>query len=276
MCLTKNMELNNSQLESSKTDYLNQSPSNIFLYGVIILIGMLLLGSLVGNWYFYQQYSEVKYQMSDLEDLIAKIQSEQDEKVNLTEMNKFPGLNPEIIISPTLIPTPQENSVFEGNLNINYFPIQWLSYSNQYQKVAQSFTLDKSLTTQKIKLKASFAVGSLITLGIFESGNVEDFIDGKLVSSGSIQAQKIVKEEVFEILLDKPAQLDAFKNYVFVVWVEDANTQTAIAFSEANIIENGIMFTYTRLIGGNGEILNDDHTWQPWNSQDVLYEFVAM
>lgn len=75
------------------------------------------------------------------------------------------------------------------------------------------------------------------------------------------------------MVLDKPIKLEANKEYVMVIYVDDLLTQTAIAFAYEDIFSNGKMYEFVRLTGGNGEILDNNHNWMPENSQDVLYSF---
>jgi len=173
--------------------------------------------------------------------------------------------------SPT--PTPEYNIFADKTLKVNYYPVQYSTYTNQQQEVAQTFTLDKDETIQAVTLQASFGVGGAIKLNIYEAGNVTDLTDGKLVGGGSYMASNIIKETPFEVILDKPIQLQANKQYSLVISSSDQKTQTAIEFSENDVIKNGKMYEYSRLVGGNGQILNQKHSWQPINNQDLIYTF---
>jgi len=97
-----------------------------------------------------------------------------------------------------------------------------------------------------------------------------------LVAFGKIDASKIVKEQVFDVILDKPVQLETNREYALVISVNDNSTQTAIAFSESDIFSNGKMHKFTRVVGGNGEIIDNNHSWQPENSQDIPYSFKGL
>jgi hypothetical protein len=170
-------------------------------------------------------------------------------------------------------PTPADYFFMDPSIKLNYFPVQYSTYSKQQQKVAQTFTLTDDLTISAVKLKASFGVGNNINLEIYEAGNVQDLTQGTLVGSGMFPATDIVKESTFEVILEKPVHLKANEKYAFVISVDDTITQTAIAFSENNILKNGSMYEFTRSVGGNGELLSNGHSWAPINNQDLLYTF---
>lgn len=218
---------------------------------VIIMIVVTVL-SLSSSAFLYYQNTQLKKQVT---------QTQKTQPIQLT-------------VSPTPSPTPS-NIFKDESLKINYFPVQYMTNSKQIQKVAQTFTLDEDKIIESVELKASFGVGDNIKLSIYEAGNVSDLTKGTLVGSGLFPATDIVKEIPFKVILDKPVQIKANKEYSIVIEPSDNLTQTAIAFSERDILDNGKMYKYTRLIGGNGEIIDEQHSWQPINNQDLLYSLVS-
>lgn len=155
----------------------------------------------------------------------------------------------------------------------NYFPVKYrLGIS---QEVGQSFRLDSSKSVSGIALKGSYGVGyGAIKVSLFELLNEYDLRAGKKVAEGSFVANSIRKEEEFNVSFTSPVTLNTNQDYVFIVSSENNQTEAGIAFTESDIDKIGKMHEYTILSGGNGEILNSNHSWQPRNSYDVVYRLI--
>lgn len=235
-----------------------QGQSQTWKIATFILL-LIVIVVCVFSYYLYSQLTTVKNEL----------------KQSLEEIDNMKLVDtPSITLTPT--PTPADYYFNDSSLKTNYYPVMYNTYSLQQQKVAQTFTLSTDLTTQVLILKASFGSGDDIFVNIYQTGNVEEFTKGTLVAKGKFSAKDIIKQDTFEVVFDTPIQLSANVGYVLVVSVDDKSTQTAIAFTENDFFNNGKMYEYNRLVGGNGEVTDNNHSWQPQNSQDLLYYFKSL
>jgi len=163
----------------------------------------------------------------------------------------------------------QLDATQEPSYFTNYFPVKFISW--QSQKLGQSFQLNDERTISKLILKGSFGVGGDLIITIHELIGPEAVELSSPIGSGTFAATDIIKEKEFIVEFEEPIILEAETKYMFVVEVENRKTQAGIGFAEADIYENGKMYRYTPLYGGNGELLDPRHSWQPRNSYDVIF-----
>jgi hypothetical protein len=161
----------------------------------------------------------------------------------------------------------------------NYYPVQYRYGS--YQKVAQSFVLDEGLTIHGIRVEPSFGIGGDIRLSLYrlsedpEARNVEDIQANDMVATALTAAFDIVKQQPIVFRFEGDVDLVAGQEYIFVVETSDTTTQTSIAFADTSIdAGRGDMYVYTRLVGGNGQLLDSSHSWQKRAGQDIVYALV--
>lgn len=156
----------------------------------------------------------------------------------------------------------------------NYFPVQYQTTSSQYQKVAQAFKPNKSAEVSKVTLRASFGVGNEIQVDLREAPDSKNLDQGSLLARGKFAGGDIVNEKEFDVTFDKKVGIKSDTVYAIIIATTDKETQTAVAFSEGKDTSAcGKMHVYTRLIGGNGEILNNEHSWQSKNNGDLAIAF---
>lgn len=153
----------------------------------------------------------------------------------------------------------------------NYMPVKY-RYGN-YQKVGQTFMLDQRTVVNLVELQGSYGLGEIANLYIVETSDPDDDNLDNIIASGEFVPEDIIKEEKFNVILDRPVELDPFVTYFLWIEVPDERTEANIGFVEANIYDEGKMYLFTRLTGGNGGISDPNHSWQPRNSNDLIFEF---
>jgi hypothetical protein len=252
------------EMKSSNNKYL--------IFAGIFTFILILIASATGFVYLKQQKVQ--------QDLQEKISQGEDLIVSLKEEKQLIEEDKEILVTATV----ELNYVVEDLRRqihetqnppyfTNYFPVQYRF--ERYQKVGQSFRVVSPQTISGIVLKASYGVGNDIYVNLYQLDEFLQVNSSSPIATGEYKATDIVKEKDFEVDFNAPVTLESGVNYGFVVETRDKMTQTAIAFAEADINETGRMYKYTRLIGGNGEILDSEHSWQPANSSDVIFRWVG-
>lgn len=157
---------------------------------------------------------------------------------------------------------------------VNYFPVRYRF--GKSQELGQSFRLTTPKNVSGITLKGSFGIGKNVSLTLMELTNPLSLNTGKKLAYGVFTADSIVKEKAFDVLFSSPVVLAADKDYVFIVNAEDKLAQAGIAYAESDIDKTGNMYEYTSITGGNGEILSENHSWEPKNSYDVVYNLIDL
>jgi hypothetical protein len=162
-----------------------------------------------------------------------------------------------------------KQSIGKPSYFTNYLPVKYLQ--GKSQELGQSFRLSTPQNISGITLKGSYGAGNKIKVSLFELADAANLRSGKMIAEGSFIASNIEKEKDFSVPFISPVTLNANQDYAFVVSSVDNKTEADIAFAESDIDQAGKMYVYTRLSGGNGEILDANHSWQSRHGQDVLY-----
>lgn len=171
----------------------------------------------------------------------------------------------------------QENEVLKEELEViknppyftNYLPVKFRF--GRSQKAGQMFLQEKPQTISTVILQGSYGVGGSIIVSIFEIPDVNNIGDGISLTTSKFPVDRIKKTQKFEMLFDKAVDLEGGKSYLLTVESENDTTDAGVAFAEADIVSNGRMYIYSRLIGGNGEIIDEEHSWQPKDNFDLIY-----
>ena len=236
---------------------------------VIIFLVVFLVISVVGIVFLLIQNQNYKKTTNDLN---GQLNQKELEMGKLSEENE--ALENEVISLQQQVDEyiKKLNELENPPYFTNYYPVKYLF--NMPQMLGQSFILDEDITVNGLELIGSYGVGDKVTVTLYKLDKEPFHLNDKVVQ-GSYNAQDIVKEKSFSVPFGKKVELEANIDYIFILEATNAQTQAGIAFAEADIEENGKMWSYTRLIGGNGEILDTNHSWQPRNSHDVIYKFIV-
>ncbi len=157
----------------------------------------------------------------------------------------------------------------------NYLPVQYNTFSSQYQKVAQTFRAAQTQKVYSFVMTPSFGTGNDLKITLRKWSINQPFETGELVFEKHVSLSFVKPEKEFFIALDMnvPVELVGNQTYVLVIEPNDKTTQTGVGFSDANPDETGDFYTFTRLVGGNGEILDSQHTWQLKSGSDMVFRF---
>ena len=169
------------------------------------------------------------------------------------------------------IESPDETAT--PDVKINYYPVKYNSYSKEQQRVAQTFRLGDDRIISSLILRASFGVGNDLKIALYEFVDAKNLEAGPMLALTTFPATEVVIEPEFKVEFKQQIRLEADMDYVFVVESKDQLTQAGIAYSEGDVDQTSSMYVFTRLIGGNGKILDNKHSWQPKYTQDILYKF---
>lgn len=194
------------------------------------------------------------------------------------EINSLAKENKELkselaVVKEKLKTMEKPNKTVTPNVRTNYYPVKYNKFSNEQQKVAQTFRLGEDKVISSLILRASFGVGNDLEVTLYGFVDAKNLEVGPVLVSATLPATEVVREPEFKVDFRQQVRLGADTDYVFVVESKDQFTQTGIAYSEGDVDGTGSMYVFTRLIGGNGEILDNRHSWQPKYSQDVFYRF---
>jgi regulator of replication initiation timing len=241
-----------------------------YLVFVTLGIFILLLVSLYFNYSSNSGINSTQKRISDLESNISQHQ---------TTISDLQLANDYLKEESNLLQT--QNDDYLKRLNelenppyfTNYLPVQYRF--GKPQKIGQTFTVTKNTNVAKIALKGSYGVGGNIIISIYEFPGPQNIKLAAAIAKGFFPATEIVKGKEFEVTLAKPANLVPGQEYFLVAEPEGTKTQAGIAFAEKDIYPDGKMYEFTRMIGGNGEILDTNHSWQPKNSYDVVFTLIS-
>jgi hypothetical protein len=156
---------------------------------------------------------------------------------------------------------------------LNYALVQFNRYSQQQQKIAQTFRLSEGKIISNLILRSSFGVGNNIKIVLYEFVDAKNLEAGPILASATFPAFDLAREQEFRVNFQQQISLEANTDYVFVVETIDQVTETGIAFATRDVESTGRMYMFTRLIGANGHILDNNHWWQPRHSHDILFRF---
>lgn len=180
----------------------------------------------------------------------------------LIETTTHPSSSPTIAPSQSPSPTPIET---------NHYPVKYIL--DQSQEVAQSFQVESTATISGIRVTPAYGVGSRINLSLYELVNSDNLRAGTLIANSFIDPDLIHDGQPYDIAFESET-LYPDTDYVFILDADDNKSETMIKIAYADIDPSGKMFVYSRLIGGNGNILDSNHSWQPKNDQDIIYELI--
>lgn len=228
------------------------SPSKYVIAGIAILIVLVLV------------YINFTQQIS--------IQAMEHQVIELTKSNQVLEKQNQKLQTDLDNALAQLRKKAEEKLNANYYPVQFNTFSNQYQKIAQTFQIDGTKTSNTIELTASYAVGNDINLSIYRWVENTPFESGTLLLKTHFPSSSIPANETFWVTFPQPITLTP-NTYVMIFSAGDEVSQTSLKFSKGNPDPNGQMYIFTRIIGANGEILDAVHSWQIQANADLVYEF---
>lgn len=222
-----------------------------YLLGILIVLLLVLV--------LYLVYTQMQMKQK-LEDLNSQLESQSHQNTQLTTEKEDLSLQLDRINNPPYF--------------TNYLPVKY--FFTGYQKAAQVFTLDSPKNVSGIRLQASYGVG-IATVALYEVDSDPDILDASppLVQK-QFSGQMVIKEKPFDVIFPNPVVLESDKKYALIISVNDKNSEINVGFAEADTQKNGMMYIFSRLIGGNGEILDPKFSWQPRNLRDLIYELIDL
>ena len=232
----------------------------------IILSSLLLLFAFGGAAYLFIQNKNNSEKLNSLTAELAK----KDEEIK-TKDTENSGLKVEIGSLGAQVEeyVKKVNEIENPPYFTNYLPVKYLF--EKPQKLGQSFHQSGDLKLGSIRFKGSFGVGGDVVLRVYELNDPKTVDLTNPVAEGTFPAGDIVKEKSFDVGLNTSVTLVTDKDYFFSLEPVSKDTQAGIAFAEKNIVDGGKMYIYTRMIGGNGEIVDPNHSWQSKNNYDVVF-----
>lgn len=232
-------------------DYNTKSNNSVIVMAVVSLLVVCLFIAIASLVFVYSRYNEMKSQNDLLINEKQQIQEEViDAENKIDELEKGSDMN---------------------NIT-DYFPLSRVSQTNSgLKRIGQSYTPTEDTYVTKITLKANYAVGKNAMLNIQQTDDVLDVSKENILTQGTIYLADVVKEEYFDVLLATPVQLKQDVNYFMWIEVPDDKTEIGIAYLKEDVVDNGNLYFYNRLIGGNGNILNEELSWQVDKGADLVF-----
>ncbi|OGM25455.1 hypothetical protein A2715_05400 [Candidatus Woesebacteria bacterium RIFCSPHIGHO2_01_FULL_39_32] len=257
-------QLSNSQIDTQPEQVVKKSPK---LWIIIIVFSIFLIVAIAVGAYFYQQSNKRSEEISSIsESLEQKNQEISETKAEQERLSEeISSLESQISEYIKKI-----NELENPPYFTNYLPVKFVF--DKSQKMGQSFHQEENKRISSIQFKGSFGIGNSLILNIYELNDPKTVELTNMLAAGKFPAADIAKESLFIFPLDRSVQLMGGKDYFITVESEDTLTQAGLAFAEQNIVDDGKMFVFTRTIGGNGEIIDSNHSWQPRNNYDVIFE----
>lgn len=239
-------------VSNSTTPQPRKITSQAIMFGAIIpLILLVVVGLLV--------YNQLQLK-SQVDNLTSQLQQQSEENSQLK------GDNAAL--------TSQIDQVKNPPYFTNYLPVKYLN--TDYQKAAQVFQLTSSQNVSGIRLQSSYGTGNL-TLSLYEVSPGSPQIESStLLTQKQFPGTLVVKEKQFDVLFNSPLVLEAGRSYALVLEADDQKSEIDISFTEADTNDAGEMYIFSRTIGGNGEILDPNFSWQPRHDQDLVYELLGL
>lgn len=232
-------------------DLKTKSNNSMIVMIMVSLLLVCLLIALASVIFVYLKYNEMKSQ-------------------NQLLINEKQQIQEKVIDAENKIDELEKGSEIDNNTY--YFPLNRVSPSNTgLKKAGQFITPAEDIYVTKIMLKANYAVGKNAMLFIQQTDDVMDVSKETVLTQGIINLEDIVKEEFFEVLLATPMQLKRDVTYFMWIEVPDEKTEIGIAYLNGDVVENGNMYFYDRLIGGNGSILDEELSWQVDKDADLVF-----
>ena len=221
---------------------------------VIIILIIALIASIGGFVYLLTENDKNKKEIQSQKQKISTLTGEKEK-----------------IASEAATLKKELDSINNPTAETNYYQVKYNSYSQQQQKIAQTFTLDESKTISNLVLKSSFGVGSKLKITLRDFKSNKDIETGAVQASATYPTSSLDKEKEFIVSFGEDIILNTGR-YVFIIEAFNRKTQAGIAYWAEDVDTTGKMYVYTRLIGGNGQILDNNHSWQPKNNQDIFYK----
>lgn len=165
--------------------------------------------------------------------------------------------------------------IVEQSRTDTYMPVQFAPRANEYQKVAQTFTVpDDGLLLQAVAPHVAFAQGEFwITIREHPTERKEP--TGNVLRRLSIDAFDVESAPGFHTVgLQPPLRLKG--GHLYSMTIEVRNRVSAVGASlihAQDLYEGGRAWYFTRVIGPNGDLFTQHHVWQPTN-EDLAFRLV--
>ena len=143
-----------------------------------------------------------------------------------------------------------------------YFPVTFLV--SDLQKTGQTFLVEKDSILKSVTVYVSYSLGEIAYLNIYqlEEDKKSDPEDGTLIYSTEIDLFDAPRGEFLTIELDEEIELEENKYVGFVISVPDKTSEIGVGkISYQNLFSGGTGWYFTRKIGGNGEIIDPNFSW---------------
>lgn len=146
----------------------------------------------------------------------------------------------------------------------SHIPVRHDQYSEQFQKVAQTFTPPEGAESwTRLDLFVGYAIGTRAFVHIVEVPNRRDFVSARVLRTVRMDLFEAKRGTFYSLAIDPPIPLEAGTTYGFLVEVNRTSDELGIGLiSTQDVYDGGEAWYFTRQIGGNGEIISNQHAWQ--------------
>lgn len=150
------------------------------------------------------------------------------------------------------------------------FPVRVDPSTKQFQQIAQTFTVQEdNLSLIAISPYVSYAVGETALLSVFELDDPKSPTGGTALVTIPLDLTDIKRTSFNRFSVGEPIPLQKGQLYSFVIYLEEEKSEIGIGkISYQDVYSYGKAWYFSKLIGGNGAVLDTNHDWR--TSQDDL------
>jgi len=153
-----------------------------------------------------------------------------------------------------------------------HIPVHRDEYSQEFQRVAQTFTPpDGAETLTRLDVFVGYSVGTRARVHVLEVPDRRDPISARVIRTVEMDLFEANRSAFYSLAMDPPIPLHPETTYGFLVEVDGSSDEVGIGvISNQDVYTEGEAWYFTRQVAGNGELISNQHAWQ-YHHDDLTF-----